>query len=222
MVHARALFEPLLREFGDCEVFIDLEGIDYGLDFVDRRAKRRIDRESDYVRTEIVTALQRGIRTVPVLIEGAEMPDSSELPEDLRPLARKNALILDFNRFDAEVGRLIGVIRKILTAEVAAGSPRHPQETGVVTATASSHSTGTPVVQQVGHPVREQRFLRSPQEQPPSMGGHATAIIAEGTPLAGVQGAGDAGRPVPGRPVPGRIGRRIRWRTIIATSGWLP
>jgi sugar lactone lactonase YvrE len=140
LVHARALFERLRHEFGPNEVFMDLEGIDYGLDFVeilneqlngcrvmlavidpqwstatDRQGRRRIDREHDYVRIEIVTALARGIRTVPVLIDGAEMPDPSELPEPLQPLARRNALMLDFNRFDAEMSRLIGVIRRILT-----------------------------------------------------------------------------------------------------------
>jgi sugar lactone lactonase YvrE len=141
LVHARALFERLRHEFGPNEVFIDLEGVDYGLDFVvilneqlngcqvmlalidpqwatatDRQGRRRIDRENDYVRTEIETALSRGIRTVPVLIDGAEMPDASDLPESLRPLTRRNALILDFNRFDAEISRLIGVIRKLLCA----------------------------------------------------------------------------------------------------------
>jgi hypothetical protein len=32
---ARAVFERLRNEFGSSEVFIDVEGIDYGLDFVD-------------------------------------------------------------------------------------------------------------------------------------------------------------------------------------------
>ncbi len=152
LVHARALFERLRHEFGANEVFIDLEGVDFGLDFVDilneqlngcqvmlavidpqwatavdRQGLRRIDREFDYVRTEIVTALRRGIRTVPVLIDGAEMPDGSDLPEPLRALTRRNALILDFNRFDAEISRLIGIIRKILAA--ASAEARVPVET---------------------------------------------------------------------------------------------
>ncbi len=145
LVHARALFERLRNEFGPNEVFIDLEGIDYGIDFVDvlneqltgcqvmlalidpqwasatdRQGRRRIDREHDFVRTEIVTALSRGIRTVPVLIDGAEMPDPEDLPESLRPLTRRNALVLDFNRFDAEIARLIGAIRRIITISPAA------------------------------------------------------------------------------------------------------
>jgi TIR domain len=143
LIHARALFERLSREFGPDEVFIDLEGIEYGVDFVDvldrqlkgcqvmlalidpewatatdKHGHRRIDREYDYVRTEIVSALARGVRTVPVLIEGAEMPDPETLPELMRPLARRNALNLDFNQFDAEIDRLVAAIRKILADQV--------------------------------------------------------------------------------------------------------
>ncbi len=35
LVHARAVFERLSREFGPHQVFIDLEGIDDGVDFVE-------------------------------------------------------------------------------------------------------------------------------------------------------------------------------------------
>ena len=141
-VHARALFERLRHEFGPNDVFIDQEGIDYGVDFVDvvnrqlrkssvmlvlidpqwatatdKKGRRRIDRENDYVRTEIATALARGIRTVPVLVDGAEMPDPETLPEVIRPLARLNAVNLDFSRFDAEVGSLVAAIRRILAEQ---------------------------------------------------------------------------------------------------------
>ena len=154
LVHARALFERLRNEFGPGQVFIDLEGMEYGVDFVDilneqlngcqvmmamidpqwatatdKQGLRRIDREHDYVRTEIATALARGIRTVPVLIDGAEMPDPADLPEPLRPLTRRNALMLDFNQFDAEIGRLISEIRKILATSAPATSIQPVAET---------------------------------------------------------------------------------------------
>jgi hypothetical protein len=164
LVHARALFERLRSEFGPSEVFIDLEGIDYGVDFVDllneqlkgcrvvialidpqwstatdKQGKRRIERESDYVRTEIETALTRGIRTVPVLIDGAEMPDASELPAELRSLTRRNALALDFTRFDAEVGRLVATLRKLLA--ITESSPTQPLGSSVLhAAEAGVHS----------------------------------------------------------------------------------
>ena len=44
------------------------------------------------MRVEIGTALKRDIRVIPVLVEGASMPQSGELPDDLKPLARRNAL----------------------------------------------------------------------------------------------------------------------------------
>lgn len=139
VVHARALFERLSREFGRENVFIDLDGIEIGVDFVDlidhqlegcrvllalidpqwasvsdRHGRRRLDNEDDFVRIEIARALERGIVVAPILLDGAEIPDVRQLPENLRRLTRRHALVLDFNRFDTEVERLIGMIRRLL------------------------------------------------------------------------------------------------------------
>jgi len=143
LVHARALFERLSREFGQQQVFIDLDGIDIGVDFVelidrqlegcrvllalidpdwldasDREGRRRLDNEADFVRIEIARALRRGITVAPILLDGAEMPSPNRLPTDLQPLARRNAMALDFRRFDSEVSRLIATIRRILDSAV--------------------------------------------------------------------------------------------------------
>jgi len=140
LVEARAVYERLRAEFGHDRVFIDLEGLAYGVDFVEvleeqlrhcqvllaligrdwfgRRSgssDRRIDDENDFVRLELRTALGRAIRVVPVLINGAAMPHSSELPEDLRSLVRRHALDLDFKRFDADLSRLVAALRPILS-----------------------------------------------------------------------------------------------------------
>lgn len=139
IVHARALFERLSREFGSSEVFIDLEGIGVGVDFVelidqqllgckimlalidpewsvatDRHGQRRLDKSNDFVRIEIGTALRRGVQVVPILIEGAEMPEIDTLPADLKLVTRRNALALDFRHFDTEVNRLTVLIRNII------------------------------------------------------------------------------------------------------------
>nr|AEQ20334.1 formylglycine-generating sulfatase-like enzyme [uncultured bacterium EC5] len=139
LVHARAVYERLSRELGPGQVFIDLDDMEVGVDFVeqtndqlrgcrvllalidpdwataaDPNGRRRLDRANDFVRIEIATALRRGIRVVPILIGDAEMPEADALPEDLKPLARRHALALDFRRFDAEIARLVAVIRRIL------------------------------------------------------------------------------------------------------------
>ncbi len=152
VVHARALFERLSREFGRENVFIDLDGIEIGVDFVDlidhqlegcrvllalidpqwasvsdRHGRRKLDNADDFVRIEIERALERGIVVAPILLDGAEIPDAQQLPKNLRGLTRRNALALDFYRFDTEVERLIGMIRRLLAA-----TPRLTSTSGVV------------------------------------------------------------------------------------------
>jgi formylglycine-generating enzyme required for sulfatase activity len=142
---ARSLYERLRAEFGHDQVFIDLEGLDYGVDFVesldaqlqdcrvllalvgphwltaqDGQGRRRLDDPNDFVRIEVRTALERGIRVVPVLVDRAPMPGMADLPEDLHKLVRLQALELDFRRFDVDVGRLVRVIGGILRPGVPA------------------------------------------------------------------------------------------------------
>ena len=54
----------------------------------DGAGRRRLDDPGDFIRLETATALGRGARVIPVLVEGARMPRPDELPADLRPLAR--------------------------------------------------------------------------------------------------------------------------------------
>ena len=143
LAEARGIYERLRAEFGSNSVFIDLEGLDYGEDFVESLDKqlqhcqvllaligpqwlaapdghggRRLDDENDFVRIELRTALQRGIRVVPVLLNGALMPRTNDLPVDLQPLLRRQALELEFRKFDADIARLVASLRRILTPAV--------------------------------------------------------------------------------------------------------
>ena len=70
----------------------------------------------DFVRVEVGTALKRGVRVIPVLVEGALMPQASQLPEDLKPLARRNALSVSHDRFRADSERLIDSVGEVLEA----------------------------------------------------------------------------------------------------------
>lgn len=140
---ARALYERLRRRFGEDAVFIDLEGIAYGEDFVAvlekqldfcqvmlavmgrdwlgldaTTGKRRIDDPEDFVRIEVAHALARHVRVVPVLVDRATMPHPADLPEDLRGLHRRQFMELDFRRFDADVGHLIdGLLAGVLARQ---------------------------------------------------------------------------------------------------------
>lgn len=152
---ARAIYERLSRDLPGERIFIDLEGIDYGVDFsrvIDEQLKqcqvalvligerwlevgpvsagagrRRIDDENDFVRLETRAVLQRDIRVVPVLVGDARLPSSDELPEDLRPLLRRNKFDLDFETFDADMGRLVASLKRMAAdASAKPGAPPSP------------------------------------------------------------------------------------------------
>jgi hypothetical protein len=64
-----------------------------------------------YVRLETEAALRRGLLVIPVLVGGAQMPPTGQLPEGLRPLTRRNARPVRSADFDYDmewVGRALG------------------------------------------------------------------------------------------------------------------
>jgi hypothetical protein len=137
--HAGRLFDRLAARFGKDSVFMDVEGIEAGVDFIETidaavgrcdvllavigrgwlssqnsQGKRRLDDPQDFVRVETASALARKVRVVPVLVEGAQMPVAEELPEDLRGLTRRQAVELRDSRWEADIQALIGVLERVL------------------------------------------------------------------------------------------------------------
>lgn len=132
--HAGRLYDRLEGHFGKEDVFMDIDTIKPGLNFVEvveqalsdcdgliavigrewlrasdpaGSGRRRIDDPADMVRLEIATALGRNIPVIPVLVQGAQMPRAVDLPEDLKELAHRNALEVSDNRFRTDVDQLI-------------------------------------------------------------------------------------------------------------------
>src|SRR5262245_60015321 len=128
---AGRLSDRLTPHFDQGRLFMDIDGIEPGVDFVkalddqvaqasafitvigpgwsdlkDAEGRRRLDQPNDYVRIEIEAALKRDIRVIPVLVDGAHMPRETELPESLKPLSRRNAVTLTHQRFGAEADEL--------------------------------------------------------------------------------------------------------------------
>jgi hypothetical protein len=136
---ARSLFLSLKSRFDPDQIFMDVEDIEPGLDFVDAidrslasckillvlmgtdwatcvdsRGRKRLDDPNDFVRIEVAAALRRNVRVIPVLVKGAKMPRAEELPEELRSLTRRQALELRHNYWDSDVNRLIDVLEKTI------------------------------------------------------------------------------------------------------------
>jgi hypothetical protein len=138
------IFDRLTQEFGADRVFMDIDSMPAGVDFHDHlqailancgallvvigkswRALRkgqpsRIMDPDDWVRIEVETALQRGIPVIPLLIDGALLPNRDQLPESLWPLLRRNALPIDSGRdFHAQLSRLTRDLRLQLDPKAA-------------------------------------------------------------------------------------------------------
>ena len=101
--------EVLSKRVGDCDALVAIIGRDW-LASVDKSGQRRLDNAEDFVRIEIEAALGRGVRVIPVLVEDAAMPQSADLPDSLKKLARRQALKVDHTRFDFDVEQLAKVL----------------------------------------------------------------------------------------------------------------
>jgi hypothetical protein len=78
----------------------------------DDDGNRRLAAADDLVRLEIEAALNRNIRVIPVLVDGAEMPKPQQLPASLAALARRNGLRIRHESFRQDVRRLLQAVEK--------------------------------------------------------------------------------------------------------------
>src|SRR5271165_4018575 len=103
--------EAIEKSVGSCDILIAVIGRHW-LDASDPDGNRRLDNPDDFVRLEISTALKRSIRVMPVLVDGAVMPRSPQLPEDLQAIVRRQAVELSHNRFATDSERIIQAINR--------------------------------------------------------------------------------------------------------------
>ena len=117
---AGRLRDALVRHFGDHQIFRDKENVPPGVDWrkgiqrtlsdpqtivlaligpswateQNRDGQRLIDSLESTNRVELETAIRGNLPVFPVLVGGASMPSSNQLPEPLRPLTAINAFTL--------------------------------------------------------------------------------------------------------------------------------
>jgi TIR domain len=136
---AGRLYDRLAGQFGREAVFMDVDTIDLGVDFaevidqslarcrvmivvigrkwlgvLDEDGDRRLDSPDDYVRLEIEKGLHSDTRVIPVLVEGATTPKSTQLPPSLASLARRNGIAMAHASFTSDASRLIATLDRIL------------------------------------------------------------------------------------------------------------
>lgn len=133
--YARALHEALVQDLGPGRVFMDVADIGAGESFarvIDAalaeasvllvligprwRGERpgggpaRLDEPGDFVHLEVACGLAqaqtRGLRVIPVLLDGQPMPGAAQLPPALAGLAQRHALPLSHARYEADLAAL--------------------------------------------------------------------------------------------------------------------
>src|SRR5262245_36697875 len=109
----RDFVHVLDEQVAQCDVLLAVIGKDW-LDARDDHGVRRLDKPDDFVRIEIASALKQGKLVIPVLVHDARMPRAEDLPEAIRPLARRNAVRLTHERFKSDTEGLIKSIRHAL------------------------------------------------------------------------------------------------------------
>ncbi len=135
LAYARLLKQSLGKYLAADRLFMDLDAIRDGQDFIDiiesaikncesvivvigpswstctdADGVRRLDKGDDFVRLEIASAFAENKFVVPVLVGNAKMPGPDELTADISPLWRRHARELSDSRWEYDVGELAKAI----------------------------------------------------------------------------------------------------------------
>jgi hypothetical protein len=104
------------QELADTKVVLAVIGRSW-LTLTAKDGKRRLDDPADLVAVELAAALKAKICVIPVLVDGAQMPDAAELPEPIRHLAARQALEITDTRWQYDIQQLVKVVHRVLGDE---------------------------------------------------------------------------------------------------------
>jgi MoxR-like ATPase len=133
---AGRIYDHLAKRYGKEDVFKDVDSVPYGTDFVEflerevnkcdvffavigprwmgsgSNGRSRLQDPNDFVRIEIAAALRRSILVVPILVDGAQIPPESQLPDDIKTLVRRNGISVRHDPdFHTDMKRLTSRLR---------------------------------------------------------------------------------------------------------------
>ncbi|CAN5823128.1 hypothetical protein BH20ACI4_BH20ACI4_03510 [soil metagenome] len=134
--HVGRLYDNLVANFKEDQIFIDIENLNPGDDFTQvikdtvrscnillavigkywlvTENINRLKDQNDLVRIEISTALNQNTRVIPILVHGATMPKQEELPENLIKLIRLQSVRLNDISWKVDLTSLIEFMKKII------------------------------------------------------------------------------------------------------------
>jgi len=103
--------ESIENALNSCTILLVLVANNW-MDILKKRQEKR--GEPDFVRMEIATALLKGVYTIPIVLNRANILIEDELPDDLKKIAKRQCLDLDPTRFETDILKLVKVIDKRL------------------------------------------------------------------------------------------------------------
>jgi len=170
--HAGRLYDRLGARFGN-DVFMDIDAIGPGVEYArlidetidtveavivvigqqwlstaDPDGSRRLEDPEDLVRQEISAALARDVLVIPVLVQGADLPEPEALPPELAGLARHNAFEVSDARWNYDADRLVQALEESL-AKTAPAAPPQVIDSAVVegtSVTSAAKPSSTPMI----------------------------------------------------------------------------
>ncbi|MGA4954210.1 toll/interleukin-1 receptor domain-containing protein [Streptomyces lavendulocolor] len=135
----------LRRQAAECELMCVLIGPGW-LDARGEDGGRLLDRDHDWVRVEIATALRAGNRVVPVLLGDATMlPDASALPAEIAELAGLQFLRVPETHLPDGLAHLVDAVTTLLSGAGTPVEPGHgtpPAADAVPPTTMTAHVSG--------------------------------------------------------------------------------
>ncbi len=135
---AGRLYDRLVLHYGQRQVFMDVDAISLGAKsgairmqalqnssvlivvigphwLGESKGHRLVDRPYDPIRVELETSLELNKRVIPVLVDGATMPTSGDLPPTLSRLVRRHRFTLRHDAFDEDLSQLVNQLRRLPT-----------------------------------------------------------------------------------------------------------
>jgi len=104
--------EVLLSRLRKCSVLLVVMGPRW-LTATDVAGRRRIDSPQDWVRRELVEAFTHGLRVVPILTDGVQIPGEADLPADIATLHRRQALRVHHRNTNHDLARIIEELTRL-------------------------------------------------------------------------------------------------------------
>jgi TIR domain len=129
---SQQVYDHLVNYFGDDMITMDVDTFKAGIDFREqitdfirqsdivlavigprwvRELQQQENKPHDYLRIELELAMNMSVTVIPLLVLGAEVPNTSQLPDSLQQLTYKNAL--EVRGESVSTGEMERVIQKI-------------------------------------------------------------------------------------------------------------